>query len=199
MNLLFCFQDCLSRIVLRKKTVIVLIIVFLCSTLCGIIFVKTPTFYEFHLRQCNRYLDQVCYSQTNVIVICFRRFFGCLLYILLLTAAGIHPVALIFAPLALVYRAYTFGGSVFLLVSAYRASGVVVLLTIFLPVHILSDVLFLAVATLSFERAFRFRCCADHLRGIATDFLVAAIVGFAICLFEAFLLVALFHPIGNFI
>lgn len=197
MNLLFCYRDCFCRIIKRKKTLIFLLLLFLCSTLCGIIFVNSPSFYEYHLRMCDRYLDRVCYSQTNVFLIFIKRTAGHSIFLLLLFVAGVHRAACVFTPLALVYRGYTFGGSIYIFLKVYRFSGAVVLFVLYLPVHLLLDVLFLACGTLSFARAADFRFCKNDFKELMLDFFLFLLAVTAICLLEAVLLLAFFHPLGN--
>ena len=163
--------------------------------MCGIVFIKTPAFYEFHLKQCDRFLDRVCYSDRNVFVIFLERTAASAL--LLALAGGLHPVCLPIPVLVLLYRSYTFGGTLAVLFSVYSFPGAVVAFALYLPVHLLIDAILLLAAGVSFWRAFCFSFCAGDLKELLFDFLAFLAFLALVCLLEMILLLALFHPMGN--
>lgn len=199
MNLLFCLKECFYRIWARKTLLIILFLLFLCSIMCGILFINTPAIYDYHINLCDRFIDRICYSSTSVIIIFFERTAGHALYLVLLFACGAHIFAWPFAPAVLIYRGYTFGGTLFIFFSVYRVSGALIALVLYLPVHLMFDILFLCVSVLSFERARNCSFCGDEWKNTFNEFLLALIIAAAICILEALLLAVLFHPMGNII
>ena len=135
MNPFFCFHDCFCRIIKRKKTLLCLLLLFLCSTMCGILFINSPSFYDYHLRICDRFLDRVCYSQTSVFLIFVRRTAGHCFILALIFISGVHPAACVFTPIALIYRGYTFGGGIFIFFGGDRFSGAVVAVVLYIPIY----------------------------------------------------------------
>lgn len=190
-------KDCFGRVCERKKTLAAFGALFLLSFILGICFIKTPAIYDYHLTLCDRYIDRVCYSQTSVFLIFIERTAGHAFLLALFLIAGLHPAALIFPPAILVYRAYTFGGSVAIFLSVYRFSGALVVFVLYLPIHLLLDVLFLSAISLSCSRACRFRFAKEEFLELFYDFLILFLLTAAICLLEMILLLALFHPLGN--
>lgn len=195
MNPLFLCKDLLCRACERKIVPILLFLALLTSTMCGIIFIRTPAFYEFHLRQCDRFLDRVCYSDRNVFVIFLERTAGLLLLVALVLAGGAHPALLPLPAAVLLYRGYTFGGTLAVFFSVYGFSGAMVVFALYLPIHLLADALLLIGASLSCLRAFSQR--GAPLRELGCDFLLLAALAALLCLIEMVLLLALFHPMGN--
>lgn len=195
MNFLFFMREGLGRAFERKKTLLILALVFLAGVICGIIFIKTPAIYGYHLNLCEKYVDRVCYSDRNVFLILIERFAGGALLVAFVIAAGCHPVCLIFPPLLLFYRAYTFGGSIAIFFSVYRLSGALIVFGLYLPIHLLIDCVLFLAAAFSFARAPSF--CKNELKPMLTDLLFLLVLVTAICLLELLLLIILFRPIGN--
>lgn len=165
--------------------------------ICGLALVQTPVFYDYHLNLCDRFLDRVCYSDKSVFLIFLERTTGNALVLLLLLAGGIHPAALLLPSAVLCYRAYTFGGTLAVLFSVYRAAGALVAFVLYLPVHLALDAIFLLAATLSASRAFCFRFLFCDFKELFTDFLFLLLAVALVCFLEMLLLGVLFHPIGN--
>ena len=165
--------------------------------MCGIVFVKTPAFYEFHLKQCDRFLDRVCYSDRNVFLIFLERTAGSALLLILVLVGGLHPALLPLPVLVLLYRSYTFGGVLAVLFSVYSVPGAVVAIVLYLPIHLLLDALLLLAAGVSFWRAFCFSFCAGDWKELLCDLLFLLALLVLVCLVEMILLFALFHPLGN--
>ncbi len=197
MNPLFLFYDCFCRILSRKKTLIVFIFLLLCSTMCGILFVKTPAIYAYHLNICDKFIDRICYSSRSVFLIFLERLAGNSLILLLLMIAGIHVAGLAVTPAAIAYRGYVFGGSLVIFFSVYRVSGALIVFALYLPIHILIDAIFLCAVSLSFSRASRFKFCTNDFKELICDFFLLFSLVVAVCFVEALLLLVLFHPIGN--
>ncbi len=197
MDPLFLLKDRLSRAFERKWAPILLIFLLLCSTMCGILFVKTPVFYDYNLKLCDRFLDRVCYSDRNVFLIFLERTAGNALCLLLLLVGGLHPVCLPVPFVTVAFRAYSCGGMTAVLFSVYGVSGAVVALALYLPVRFFLDCVFLLAASCSVSRAFRFRFCAADMREALSDLLFFLALVVLVCLFEMILLLVFFHPIGN--
>lgn len=196
MNPLFFFHDCFCRATKQKKTIIVFLFLFLCSTVCGILFVKTPVIYTYHLNICDRYVDRICYSSRSVFLIFLERAAGNALILLLFICTGFHTIGLAVAPLIFIFRSYVFGGSLTIFFTVYRFSGALIVLVLYLPIHLLLDAVFLFAISISFQRAPRFRFCGNDIKELLCDFLCLLIIIIVICLLEAILLAALFHPLG---
>lgn len=166
--------------------------------MCGIVFIKTPTFFDYYLKACDRFLDSVCYSDRSVVLICLERTAGSTFFLLLVLIGGIHPAALVLPTSALAFRAYTFGGTTAILFSVYKVSGALVFFTLYLPIQLLLGIVFLAAASLSFSRAFRFCFQCDDFRVLFVDFVIFFVLILLVCIFEALLLGVLYHPLGIF-
>lgn len=192
-------RECISRAFGRKWAPISLTALFLLGFVLGLIFSRTPAFYEYHLRAVDRYLDRVVYSDGSVVGIFFARFAGNAVILILLTAGGVHPLTLVLPATVFLFRAYTFGGALAVLFSAYEASGALVAVVLYLPVHLLLDAVFLLAASLAFSRAAAFRFCTSDLCELLLDLAVLLVLILLVCLFEALLLFALFHPLGNLV
>ena len=165
--------------------------------MCGIVFIKTPVFYDYHLKLCDRYLDRVCYSDQNVFLIFLERTAGNALLLVLVLAGGLHPAALPLPAVVLFYRSYTFGGTLSVLFSVYAFPGAVVAIALYLPIHLLIDAALLLAAGVSLCRAFSFTFCAGDFKELLADLLFFLALVALICLVEMLLLLALFHPMGN--
>ena len=165
--------------------------------MCGIVFIKTPAFYDYHLKICDRYLDRVCYSDKSVFLIFLERSAVSVLLLALVLAGGFHPVCLSVPVLVLFFRSYTFGATTAVLFSVYSFPGAVVALTLYIPVHLLLDFVLLLAAGVSFSRAFGFSFCGSDFKDLLADLLLFAALTVLVCLLEMVLLLALFHTFGN--
>ena len=163
----------------------------------GMIFVKTPAMYNYHRNLCDRFIDRVCYSKTSVFLIFLRRSFGHGLLLLLVIVGGIHPATLPVPVAVLLYRAYTFGGSLVIFFQIYGVSGALVVLVLFLPIHLIIDCALLFGTALSFGRCRGFSFCKGDILCLLGDALCLFLCIVAACIIETVLLLALFHPIGN--
>lgn len=197
MDPLFLLRDCCCRAFARKRTLIVFSLLFLFFAVLGIIFIKTPAVYAYHLSACDRFLDRVCFSSRSIFLIFLERIAGNALILIVLLCAGMHIAGLAVTPAIVCFRAYTFGGMIAILFSVYKATGVLVVFVLYLPVHLMLDVVFLLAVSLSFSRAPCFRFCRDDFKELLCDFVVLFVFIVAVCLLEALLLLLLFHPIGN--
>ncbi len=197
MRFLFPVRACMERAIRRKKTIIALAVLCLISFILGIVFIKTPAAYEYYLKLCDRFIDRVCFSQVSVLLIFVERTVGFTLIVALLLVAGVHPAGLILPPALLVYRFYTFGGSVAIFLSVYRMTGVLIVTVLYLPVHLLIDIVCIAATSLSCSRACRFRFSKDDFCELGSDLVILFALIAAICLLEMLLLLVLFHPLGN--
>ena len=197
MNLLFCVRECVCRALSRKKTLAIFAVVFLVGVIVGLCCIKTPAIYGYHLKLCDRFIDRVCYSDRSVFLIFLERTAGNLLLLALFLASGLHCAALVLPPALILYRAYTFGGSLYIFCAVYGVSGALIAFVLFFPIHIAIDLVFMSGTALSYARAPRFRFGREELKEILLDFLILAAFILIICLVEAILLAALFHPLGN--
>lgn len=199
MDFLSPVENCLSRALCRKKTLVALGIFYLIMLILGICFFRTPAFYVYHINACDRYLTRVCYSDRNVFLIFLERTAGCAVLVVLISLAGVHFAGLILPPVVLVYRAYTFGGCTAILFSVYKFSGAMIALVLYLPIRLLTDAVLLLAAALSFARAGCFCFTKRDFFALAGDALILTLFCAIICLLEMLLLLALFHPIGSLI
>ena len=197
MNPLFCLQELISKAFERKWATVLLIFLFFCSIMSGIIFVKTPYFYDYALKICDRFLDRVCYSDKNIFLIFLERSAGNIFFLALLMVGGVHPLTLFLTSTMIAYRAYAFGSTLTILFSVYKVSGAMIVITFYFPIHILLDVLFLVAASISVSRAFSFRWCTSDFKELLLDFGFLSILTILLCLLEMILLGVLFHPLGN--
>ncbi len=190
-------RDCLFRIRERKVTLLVIASLFLVGIVLGIAFARTPAFYDYQQNLCDRYLYRVCYSDRSVFVIFLERTAGASLLLLITGLSGVH-VAVLAVPCALLlYRSYTFGGSIAILFGVYGVSGAVVALVLYIPVHLLIDAALIASTALSFGRARCFHFHKQDVCALLLDLLALFLLIAAVCLLEAILLLAIFHPLGN--
>ncbi len=196
---LFFVRDCFERCFERKKTLIVFGAIYLLGAILGMCFIRTPAVYDYHLGLCVRYMDRVCFSDRNIFLIFLERMCGCTLLLALMIASGVHFAALLVPPGILLYRAYTLGGSLIIFFSVYRATGALVVLVLYLPVHLLIDAVLIAATVVSCGRAHRFCFCRTDFTLLGLDFAAFFLLIAAICLVEAVLLLAVFHPIGTII
>lgn len=197
MNLFSYFRELICRALERKKTLIVFAVLYLAFIVLGIVFIKTPAIYSYHINLCDRFIDRICYSQQSVILIFLERFAGNAVYLALLLCSGVHTAGLILPPVVLGYRAYTFGGSLAIFFSVYRMSGALIVFVLYLPIHLLLDVVFLCATSVSFSRAKCFRFKGDDFTALLRDFILLLVIVAVICLLEMLLLLIIFHPIGN--
>lgn len=196
MNFLPFLRDCGQRVLQKKLALCIFGAIFLCFAILGMCFIKTPAIYEYHLDLCDRFVDRVCFSERSVFVIFLERCAGQLLFVALALISGVHVIVLAVPSVIFVYRAYTFGGSIYIFFSVYRFSGALIVFALYLPIHLLLDVILLAAIVLSLERTRRFRCDRKSFCEILCDFAVLGVAVVAVCLLEMILLAALFHPIG---
>lgn len=197
MRLLLPVKECFARVLEKRIVLIVFGVLFVVGMALGIVFIKTPALYDYHLGRCESFLDSVCFSDRSVFLIFLERIGGHALILVLLLAAGIHPAGLVITPVIIVFRAYTFGGSLAIFFSVYRMTGALVAIAFYIPVHILFDCVFLAAVALSFGRAFSFRFCKPDFGGLIKDFIVFIIFTAIVCIVEILLLLIFFHSVGN--
>ena len=197
MRLLLPVKECFGRALEKKVVLIVFAVLFVVGMALGIVFIKTPAIYDYHLSRCERFIDSVCFSDRSVFLIFLERSGEHALILVLLLATGIHPVGLVITPVIVVFRAYTFGGSLAIFFSVYRVTGALIGIAFYIPIHIMFDCIFFAAVALSFGRAssFRFgkRCFANLLK----DLIILLIFTALVCLVEIILLLILFHSVGN--
>ncbi len=196
MNLFF-IKDALCRATEKKRNLVIFGVIFLAGMILGICFVKTPAFYEFHLNGCDRFLTRVCYSERSVFLIFLERTAGCALLLILTLAGGVHIVGLVVPTAVLIYRSYTFGGQIAILFGVYGVSGALVALVLYIPIHIMIDVILLFGTSISVCRSRCFRFGKQDFCELALDFLALLLLIAAVCLIEMILLLAIFHPLGN--
>ncbi len=197
MRLLYCFQDYYARITEKKRTVILLLLTYALGLIFGLIFIKKTSAYDYHVEACVRFLEEVCYSQTNIFLLFLKRYAGNLLLYLLVSVSGVHFLTVWLPPVLLAYRGYTLGGSLFVFFSVYRFSGVMIVFTLYLPIKLLCDSVLTSGTVLSLHRARDFRFCGEDFKVLLLDFLCGALVLLAIGLLEALLLFAFFRSAGN--
>lgn len=196
---LFPIRDCLRRVGEKKIALIVYGAVFACFVVLGVCFIKTPAIYGYYYNLCDKFVDRVCYSERSVVVIFFERSAGHVLLLALALSSGVNVFAVAVPTVIFVYRAYTFGGSLYIFFTVYRLSGALIVGILYLPVHLLIDAVLLCAILFSLNRAPRFSFCKHDFIEILRDFIVLGVLILLICLLEAVLLLALFHPLGNII
>ena len=197
MRLLLPVKECFGRVFEKKAVLIVFALLFLAGIALGIVFVKTPAMYDYHLNRCERFIDNVCFSDHNVFIVFLERMAGHALILALLLVSGIHPVGLVITPVVAVFRAYTFGGSLAIFFSVYRMTGALIAIAFYLPVHIMFDCIFIAVISLSFRRAFCFRFSKHDFGDLLRDGIIFLLFIIIVALIEMLLLLILFRSVGN--
>ncbi len=195
---LFSYYHEKVRILLeRRKTLVLFAALYAICLILGIVFIKTPSVYEYHFRSCERFLNRVCYSQTNVVLIFLKRTLGCCAYLALISVCSVHIIpACAMIPTVLCYRAYTFGGAAWIFVSVYKMSGVFVLLVLYVPIRLLCDFIYVCCSVCSFARVKEFSWQKRDFAQLFSNFIRDCILIVAVCLFEMILLLVLYHPIG---
>ena len=188
-------RDALSRAAERKWLLAAGGALFLIAAAIGGVLCHTSGGGIFY-RLCGDYLAEVCAEESGGAALFFARAGEHLLLLALVLAGGVHPAALCLPALLLAFRAWTFGGCIVVFFSAYRMTGALAVLTLYLPVHLLFDLLLLLAAALSCGRARGFRFCRADGALLLRDFLVFAVLTVAVCLIELLLRAALFRPLG---
>ena len=197
MRLLLPVKECFGRALEKKIVLIIYTVLFLAGTILGIVFIKTPAIYDYHLNRCESFIGSVCFTDRSVFLIFLERIAGHTLIMALLPVAGIHPVGLVITPIVIVFRSYTFGGSLAIFFSVYRMTGALIAIAFYFPVHIMFDCIFLAAVSLSFSRAFCFHFGKKDFRLLFKDFAILLIFTAIVCVAETILLLILFHSVGN--
>ena len=193
MHPLFYVREAFSRAWERKRTLIIFALLFLVGMIVGMSFGASA----YHGKLCARYLRDVCYTDRSVFLVFLERAAGCIVLAAFLLFAGIHIVGLVFPPLLIAFRAYTFGGCLVVFFSVYRVSGALIVFCLYLPIHLLVDAVLLWATALTYDRAPGFCFCRADFFAILRDLAVLAAVLLAICFAEAVLLLVIVHPIGN--
>lgn len=189
-------RDCFSRAVERRRTLFILALLFVVFAVLGACFARSDVMFEYNQNACARFIDRVCYSDTSVFVLFLKRTAGHAALFALVLLGGLHPVTMLFPMSVLLYRAFAFGGSLVIFFTVYGVSGAVIVFVLYLPIHLLIDAALLLASSCSFGRC-RCSLCREEIVGIALDFLCFLALTAIICLVEAALLFALFHPLGN--
>ena len=186
MRLLLPVKECFGRALEKKIVLIIYTVVFLAGTILGIVFIKTPAIYDYHLNRCESFIESVCFTDRSVFLIFLERIAGHTLIMALLLVA-----------IVIVFRSYTFGGSLAIFFSVYRMTGALIAIAFYFPVHIMFDCIFLAAVSLSFSRAFCFHFGKKDFRLLFRDFAILLIFTAIVCVAETILLLILFHSVGN--
>lgn len=197
MRLLLPVKERFGRALDKKIVLIIYAVLFLTGTILGIVFIKSPAIYDYHAERCKSFIESVCYTDRSVFLILLERFAGHALILALLLASGIHPMGLIITPIVILFRSYTFGGSIAIFFSVYHVTGALIAIAFYIPVHILFDCIFLAAIALSFQRAFCFKFGKGDFRELFLDFIILLIFTLVVCIVEIILLLLLFHTVGN--
>ncbi len=192
-----CLRDCLWRGLERKKTLLAFCAVFLLGMVLGLCCFRAPAVFEYHFNLCDRFMSRVCYSDRSVVLIWFERTAGCTVVLALVLLGGIHIAGVALPAALLLYRAYTFGGSLGVFFTVYGGTGVLIVTVLYLPIHLLTDAVLLLAASVSCGRAAHFCFTRRELLELLLDFAVFAVLILAIYLLEALVLLAVFHPLGN--
>ena len=197
MRLLLPVKECFGRVLGKRVVLIVFAALFVIGMALGIVFIKTPALYDYHLNRCERFIDSVCFSDRSVFLIFLERIVEHTLILARHLAVGIPPRWLVLPPVLFLFRAYIFGGSRACFFFVYRVTGALIAIAFYLPIHILFDCIFFAAVAISFGRATSFlfhkRCFADLLK----DFIILLIFTAIVCLVEMIFLLILFHSVGN--
>lgn len=189
-------RDCLFRVLERRRTLFLFGGFFLVGVVLGMCFYRAPAVYGFHLKVCEKFMTEICFSEKSVFLIVLERVCGFTLLAAVFLFAGIHFAGLILPPALLLYRAYTLGGSILILGSVYGVTGILVLFALYLPVHLAIDVLLIGATALSCGRAPQFCFSRQDFCLLGLDLLAFFLAIAAICLAEGVLLLAVFHSIG---
>lgn len=188
------FCDPFFRAWERKKTLFSLAALTLIAFILGACFAFQHAAYDYHAAVCARYLDEAFYAYGSPVLLVLQRFLGYALLAAIFLLAGAHPALLAVPIVLLAARGYLAGGSAAVFVGEYGATGVLVLFTLYLPVKLLSGVVFVVLCTLSFARVAGRNC---DLRGLVSDFPAVLFACFLLCIAELLLMYLLFRPIGN--
>ncbi len=197
MRLFLPIRECCCRAFEKKNILIIYGLLFVIGTALGIIFIKTPVIYAYHLDRCEQFIDGVCFSDRSIFLIFLERLAGHMLIGVVLLLAGMHPVGLVLTPIVILFRSYTFGGSLYVFFSVYRVTGALIALALYIPVHIILDFIFVMTIALSFCRAFSFRFKKGDFVELLRDFFILLLLIVLVCFLEMLLLLILFHPLGN--
>ena len=197
MNFLPVIRECACRAFKRKILLCVFLGIFLVFAVLGICFIKTPAIYAYHINLCDKFVDRVCYSDRSVFLIFIERCAGNLLLVSVALLSGMHVFMLAVPSFVFIYRAYTFGGSLYVFFSVYRLSGALIVFLLYLPIHLLLDAVLIGIIAISVERSACFCFQKNDFLDILRDFAVVGVITALICLLEMLLLLLLFHPIGN--
>lgn len=189
------FSEALIKLKERKLIAIAVFSLYLTGLICGLVLANNAPSYDYFCRICDRYMNGFCFSKTNVFLLFLQRMCANVLFLIVFTGCGAHPAALIVLPVSVVYRSYTFGGSLFVFFRVYGFSGMLVVFLLFLPVRLLVDTIYLCEGVFSVHNACY--CRKFDFRRIVRDFLLGVVCLAAVSLLEMLLLLIFFHPIGN--
>lgn len=151
MNLLFYINECRNCLFRHKMLTISLIILFLSSTMCGIILEKPTVIFDYYLAYCENYTYKIFSVNASVFSIFTGR---CISNILFFAVVCVSSSVVFLFPLHIFivfYRGFIFGIELVILCTCYSVSGFFVALLLVFPQGIIFAAILILSAPFSFE------------------------------------------------
>lgn len=186
-------KNCLCR---RKILVIVVISVFLCSIMCGIIMQKPTAIDDYYRIYCDNYVYRVFSTDGGTWAIFFGRFFRNFLLLLLLSGASVVVFLFPVHIFLVFFNGFVFGTEIVILITGYSVVGFFVAILLFLPQYLLLGIILIASVPFSFECGLQvfqdkcFACIRNYLRWL----IIFSVIALFSCVLECVTVVFIFKP-----
>lgn len=196
MNLLSFFNEYKNGIIRQKIPVILLLIIFLFSIVCGIVLTKPEVINEYYLVYCDNYVYRVFSTESGIGAIFLGRFLKNLLNLIIIAGGGVVIFIFPVHVFLVFYNGYVFGAEFAILCTGYSVNGFFMALFLFLPQYLILGGILITSAPFSLEcgvRVFKeknFYCVKIFLWWIAFFFILAL----AACVLEVLTVVIFFRP-----
>lgn len=196
MNLSFFIDECKNGVLRHKILTISLAILFLSSTMCGIVLVKPAGVFDYYLGYCDNYVYKVVCAGVNPFSILMGR---CLSNILFFIVVCMSSCVVFLFPLQIFnvfYRGFVFGIELFILCTCYSVNGFFIALLLVFPQNIILGGILVLISPFCIECGTQIL----HARSLKPAYaylsrlLFFLIVSLAAAILELFTVVIIFRP-----
>lgn len=196
MDLSFYIEEVINLFFRKKWYFIACIIIFLFSTMLGIILKKPILIADFYRDYCENYICIVFSKGGNVFFLFGMRILCNVLFLLPVCLSAFHFILIPVPVLLLAYRGFVLGIEIFVLVSCYSFQGIAVVFLLIVPQNFIlaATICFLSVFTGKCEREFRAVKSLCVFRAHLPILLIFLLVVVAAAILELLLILLFFKP-----
>ncbi len=159
MNLSFYINECKNYVLRYKIAVIGLILLFLISTMCGIIIIKPSNIFDYYLGYCDNYMYKIFSVGSNTFSVLTGRILSNFLFLIAVCISSCIIFAFPLQVFTIFYRGFVFGTELMILCTCFSVSGFFVAFLLVLPQSLIFGSILILSSPFSIECGLTtFRC-----------------------------------------